>query len=152
MPHRLTIHSFCNPSTNKPLPREINLGIFGTFQTQKYIPKPISSFRCQHFGHHQARCRASTRCAICAQSHATEGCLAKHMAGKKTSMKCPNWGGNHHGWNLHCEKWQALLPKDDPPAGPPTQWNSMTGAHPMLNDHRFSPSIHLTCRITILRP
>nr|XP_027207188.1 uncharacterized protein LOC113800594 [Penaeus vannamei] len=107
--------------TNDTPPPEINLGIFGKFQTRAYIPEPLRCFKCQQFGHHQAKCRASPRCAICAQPHATEGCLSKLKAGEKTEAKCPNCGGNHHAWNLRCEKRRALLPKSETPTGPSAQ-------------------------------
>jgi len=75
--------------TNDTPPSEINLGIFGKFQTRAYIPEPLRCFKCQRFGHHQAKCRASPRCAICAQPHATEGCLSKLKAGEKNRGQMP---------------------------------------------------------------
>lgn len=84
-------HDKSSSQTNPQL-AEINLGIFDTFTTRVYIPEPLRCFKCQCFSHHQAKCRVSPCCVICAQPHATEECLPKHKTGK-TIAKCPNCGG-----------------------------------------------------------
>jgi len=94
-------------------PDEINLGIFGTFRTRKYIPEPLRCYNCQRYGHHRNQCKVAARCAICSKCHPTDNCLTKFKNGEQTEPKCPNCGGKHHAWNLRCEMRRSLLSKPD---------------------------------------
>ncbi|XP_076066336.1 uncharacterized protein LOC143039893 [Oratosquilla oratoria] len=93
----------------------IDLGWYGRYDVRTYIPDPLRCFKCQRYGHHQARCTAKQhKCGICSMPHATETCLDKFKAGTETVPKCPNCGKKHHAWNTGCavRQVQAIASKE----------------------------------------
>lgn len=84
------------------LPGKLDLGIWGAYYTRPYSPEPLRCYRCQKYGHHQARCTGRAVCGICSGSHDTAACIKKHKEGTATSAKCPNCQGQHHVWNRAC--------------------------------------------------
>ena len=86
-----------------PVPARIDLGIWGSFPTATYTPEPLRCFRCQKFGHHQARCLSPNPvCGVCSGHHRTEECIAKLKAKEVLTPKCPNCSKKHHAWSPFC--------------------------------------------------
>lgn len=83
-------------------PSTIDLGCWGTYKTRLYKPEPLRCFKCNKFGHHQARCTARERCGVCSGPHTTSTCLEKHQQGNTTTACCPNCHGAHHAWYPRC--------------------------------------------------
>lgn len=85
-----------------PVPRQVDLGIFGSYPTRTWVPEPQRCHKCQRFGHHQLRCYGTQTCGVCSGPHDTTECTRKHKEGQKTTNKCPNCAGRHHAWNTRC--------------------------------------------------
>ena len=89
----ITIESSKVPSSIKVAWMNIPLSV--------YIPNPLRCFKCQKYGHHISRCRASKpSCGKCAQEHLTEDCTS---GGK---FQCANCGEEHQAYSRSCLVWQ----------------------------------------------
>ncbi|KAK4307367.1 hypothetical protein Pmani_020886 [Petrolisthes manimaculis] len=99
------------------LPTKLDLGCWGRYSLRSYQGKPVRCYRCQHFGHLQARCEQAARCGVCSLSHPTEECITRHSANEATTARCPNYGKSHHAWNPRCPERRRRLPQ------PPQQQN-----------------------------
>ena len=135
LPNVLTVYR-CTTKTKEPLrkliatfrdtiPDKIKLKVWGSFPTKAFTPEPLRCFRCQKFGHHQARCTSELpTCGVCSMQHPTENCIAKLKAQEVTSPKCPNCSKRHHAWSRFCrariEKIKLMKEKQSPPSPPPT--------------------------------
>ena len=114
------------------VPERVHLGVWGSFPTA-VLTEPLRCYRCQRFGHHQARCTADIKCGVCRGSHATEGCLKKFREKLPTSPCCPNCGKKHHAWSLHCKIRLELLKGDKggstaPASSPPAATSSASAS------------------------
>lgn len=92
-----------------PLPGSIDLGSWGTFYTRPFNQEPLRCYRCQQFGHHQARCNRQAVCGMCSGPHMTETCLSKYKAGEEVQAQCPNCKEHHHAWSRRCPYRVALV-------------------------------------------
>ena len=67
---------------------EFNLGVFGTYQAEQYIPDPRRCLRCQSYTHHTNNCTAAkVICGWCAGNHDRHQCLSKPICDRPPS-KC----------------------------------------------------------------
>ena len=72
------------------LKTEFNLGAFGTYQAEHFIPDPMRCLRCQSFNHHRNNCTvAKMRCGWCAENHDSHQCIDKPIKDRPPS-KCVN--------------------------------------------------------------
>ena len=120
LPDVLTVYR-CTNKAKEPLrkliatfrgtiPEKIDLKNWGTFPTANYTPEPLRCFKCQRFGHHQARCASENHiCGVCSQRHPTEECISKLKAKEVTTPKCPNCNKKHHAWSRFCPARLKLI-------------------------------------------
>lgn len=112
------------------------LGSWGTFQARPYKPAPLRCYKCQRFGHHQARCTSSPRCGICSKPHETEDCIKRHKEGATTTPRCPNCRASHHAWHPQCPaRLQKITasqknPEDTTKPAPPPKNPAWTSGPP----------------------
>ena len=85
-----------------PLPRLLHLPAGGTYTVREAGPEPVRCYRCNAYGHTQARCRGSTTCGVCSGKHNTRKCIEKHRNGERTVAKCVNCRNAHHAWFPGC--------------------------------------------------
>lgn len=122
-------------------PKEIKLGIFGTFSLREYYHEPLRCSKCQRFDHHVSKCRSNPRCGVCSEAHLTEICINKIKAGTRPPAKCPNCNMGHHAWNPYCrERRKRLnLPTEESTSKPLNRFNNRTPKQPSrTNAPKFS--------------
>ncbi|XP_068225379.1 uncharacterized protein [Palaemon carinicauda] len=86
-----------------PPPEFVDLGIWGRFRVEDYMPPLLRCHRCQRYGHHQNNYKATYPiCGICSKRHDTAICLTKYKADEPTTAKCPQCRQSHHSWNKRC--------------------------------------------------
>ena len=85
-----------------PLPRLLHLPAGGTYTVREAGPEPVRCYRCNAYGHTQAKCGESTTCGVCSGRHSTRRCIEKHRQGERTVAKCVNCGNSHHVWFPGC--------------------------------------------------
>lgn len=107
------------------IPPRVNLGIWGSFPTQTYIPEPLRCKKCQRFGHHTKQCTSDHKCGVCSGRHESTVCIQKYQNQQPTRAKCPNCQANHHAWNKRCperlRRIQTATPATPAPKQPPSQ-------------------------------
>ena len=91
-------HPFRHPTVvltfNSPTPPKQIWAGFYWVKVRDYIPNPLRCFKCQKYGHTEARCRQQVACFRCGGEHAGEGC--------KEPPKCVNCSGSHPSSSKQC--------------------------------------------------
>ena len=104
-----------------PVPEKIDLKVWGSFPTATYTPEPLRCYRCQKFGHHQARCtNPNPVCGVCSGHHRTEECIAKLKEKRAPTAKCPNCDRKHHAWSPFCRARIDRIKEDKAKQSPKT--------------------------------
>ena len=79
------------------LPEEIKV-CFLLLKVSPYIPSPLRCFKCQKYGHSQAKCRREAVCGKCGEKgHDSRNCTKE--------SKCINCAENHPSYSRSCPKF-----------------------------------------------
>ena len=91
-------HPFRHPTVvltfNTPTPPKQIWAGFYWLKVRDFIPNPLRCFKCQRYGHTEARCRQQVACFRCGGEHAGEGC--------KEPPKCVNCSEGHPSSSKQC--------------------------------------------------
>lgn len=79
-------------------PKELKI-FYRLIHVEPYIPNPLRCYKCQKFGHHESKCRATNiRCSNCSENHDNKDCT--------NQSKCSNCGEAHPSSSNKCTVWQ----------------------------------------------
>lgn len=107
------------------------LGLSLKAEKVHFTPSSTQCFHCQGYGHTEARCRKSSACRVCSESHLTahhkcnqDTCSTKGKACVHSILKCANCKGPHTADNKDCESYLATLsPRNQHSMNPDVPFN-----------------------------